>query len=216
MSEYTLAAIAVKCNRSERQVVRWIRSGKLKARRIGESNRYEVSDEDLVPFLPQETTDQILDRLEALELKISRLEAKNLDIHLDHIKASESALTQLSDRLGAIEDRLDVIERKMQERPAMLRSVRAEYRTNTSTGSQSASTLPDGLAPLYQFYHGVPANAAKRLLEAAGVNIIRGHWIAGGHHFDKALDETGQRLAYEALHTHPRFAPCPDCPHEVS
>ncbi len=77
MSEYTLAAIAVKYNRSERQVQRWISSGKLKATRIEGTNRFEVSDEDLVPFLPHETTDQILDRLEALELKISRLEAKN-------------------------------------------------------------------------------------------------------------------------------------------
>ncbi len=76
MSEYTIEAIAVKTNHSARQVQRWISSGKLQARRIEGTNKYEVSDEDLVPFLPREATDQILDRLEALELKISRLEAK--------------------------------------------------------------------------------------------------------------------------------------------
>ncbi len=48
MTEYTTAAIAVKCSKSERQVQRWISSGKLQARRIGESNRYEVTDEALV------------------------------------------------------------------------------------------------------------------------------------------------------------------------
>ncbi len=97
----------------------------------------------------------------------------------------------------------------------MLRPVRAEYRTSKSTGSQSASTLPDGLVPLYLFYHGVSANTAKRLMEVAGVPVIQGHWIAAGHHFDKALDAEGQRKAYEALHTHERFKPCDACPHET-
>ncbi len=79
MSKYTIESIAVKCGRSARQVQRWISSGKLKARRIDRTNRYEVSDEDLVPFLPHEAIDDLLDRIDALELKISRLEAKNLD-----------------------------------------------------------------------------------------------------------------------------------------
>ncbi len=127
----------------------------------------------------------------------------------NRIKASES----LS---AALYERVLELERKMQERqpatptPApVLRPPRAEY-----TMSKSAlPELPANLVPYYTFMHGVPANTAKRLLDAAGVNIIRGHWIAGEHHFDKALDATGQRQAYEALHKHPRFQPCDACPH---
>ncbi len=157
-----------------------------------------------------------LDRIDALELKISRVEARNLDIHLDHIKASEANYSAILDRLGAIDDRLRVVEENHQKKePHTLQPVRPVYAAGKSAtaSSQSAGDLPAGMVPYYTFMHGVPANTAKRLLEVAGVNIIRGIWIVGGHRIDKALDAEGQASAYEALRTHPRFTPCAD-PHE--
>jgi hypothetical protein len=163
VTEYTTAALAVKCSKSERQVQRWISSGKLKARRIGDSNRYEVSDEDLVPFLPHEATDNLLDRISALELKLELIEA---DISLDRVYASEMALSEISARLNEMADkmieRIDALstrikaseslsatlyervlelERKMQERqpttpPAATPRPRpAEHHKNTHDGS---------------------------------------------------------------------------------
>ncbi len=145
MTEHTTAAIAVKTNHSERQVQRWISSGRLKATRIEGTNRFEFSDEDLVHFLPHESTDNLLDRISAIELKLEIIESNSPNISLERIEASEMTLSEISahlnemadkmiERIDALDTRIKAseslsatlyervleLERKMQEKPATL------------------------------------------------------------------------------------------------
>lgn len=77
MAEYTTAQIAVMTARSERQVQRWIKDGKLKAQHR-QGNVYEVDESDIEPFLPRAMSDSLVARIEALEHRVSELEG-NID-----------------------------------------------------------------------------------------------------------------------------------------
>ncbi len=73
MAEFSTMEIAARCNKSERQVQRWIQSGKLKAEHL-QGNRYEVNEDDLQPFLPHALVDSLAERIAALESRMSELE----------------------------------------------------------------------------------------------------------------------------------------------
>jgi excisionase family DNA binding protein len=120
MAVYSTTEIASRCGKSERQVQRWIASGKLKATHI-KGNRYEVAEGDLQPFLPREIVDSISERLEALERRVDALEhpakrlfpAKILYTHME--KPGETiTLQELADELGIA--RQTLLERVTNER----------------------------------------------------------------------------------------------------
>lgn len=71
---YSTAELAVLCGKSERSVQLWLKAGKLPARRV-KANLYEISEVDLEPFIPRTLEISLLDRMDALERRISELEA---------------------------------------------------------------------------------------------------------------------------------------------
>lgn len=176
--------------------------------------RLQVSDKTLRRWIKQARIEHKIDHGKylipesAVASIVARKETAGGNLLAVRIEALESRLNAIESSYAAISERLNQMEQSQQhptQITATLRPARAEY-----------TPMPDehsGLVPYFRFYHGVPVNTAKRLMEVAGVTVIRGHWIDAGHHYDKALDAEGRRLAYLALHNHPRFQPCDACPH---
>lgn len=74
MAEFTTLEIAAMCQRTERTVQRWLKTGRLPATHL-QGNRYEVNESDLARFLPHEVADDLVDRIESLERRVTALEA---------------------------------------------------------------------------------------------------------------------------------------------
>lgn len=184
---------------SDKTMRRWIKQGSI-----------EYKQEQGVYLIPESAITAIL----------ARREARGGEPWAGRIEALETKINALSEGFTALSERVTMLERTRpveqagtspveQERPKWMEPSRRTYRTQVPVGA-----LPSGLVPEYRFYHGVSPNTAKRWMEAAGVPVVRGHWVTGGHHYDRALDAEGRRKAYEALKDHPNFQPCEQCPHE--
>jgi len=64
--------------------------------------------------------------------------------------------------------------------------------------------------------HGIPKTTAERSVRRGDerrLPTVAGAWQDGATHYKEMLDDAGQRRFYELFRTHPRFTPCPRCPH---
>jgi hypothetical protein len=217
--EYTTAQIAVMTGRSERQVQRWLKDGKLPAQhRYG--SVYEVDEHDLEPFLPRTITDSLVERIERIDDKVWRHDdaISTLQMNRQSMETSinewQHSLHEALRSIEALEVRVSELEGKLQERPlTTLRPAPAPYVTS-SPGQ--ASTLPGDLVPLHLFYHGIPPSTVKRRIRDGLLPAIEGEWKQGNHVIKFALDAEGRRRFYEMFQTDTgHFIVCDQCPHEL-
>ncbi len=80
---------------------------------------------------------------------------------------------------------------------------------------EASADLPADLVAFTPFYeqHGISETSARRHI-GKEYEIVKGEWNIGGYLIKQALDQQGQHAFYEYWHTHQRFTPCPDCPHQ--
>jgi hypothetical protein len=121
----------------------------------------------------------------------------------------------LSTRMSALEDRVHVLEGLVSSLTTHLPSrrltaPRATYEPRTAS---ERDTLPEGLVPLAEFYHGIPETTVRRSLTSGVLPVQRGTWKKDGHLVHLALDAPGRVTFYALYHEHPHFTPCENCPH---
>lgn len=192
MSEYTIEAIAVKCSRSARQVTRWLSSGKLPATRIEGTNKYSVSDEALVPFLPSEAIDDLLDRIMALEMALSSI--------FEQIAVLSSGVASLEAMLS---------DRPIQQPPP------AEKRPGVR--APAANGLPDGDVPLLVFarQHGMNKSSVMYQLSHGIIHVTgRPHPARPGQQ-EYFVTPSQMEQVIIRWQGNENFVPCEQCPHQT-
>lgn len=189
MATYTSAELAVKCSKSERHIQRLLQSGKLQATHIDNTNRWEVSDEALLPWLPHETTDDLLDRISALEMAVMQLQ-------------------RLTAKLEALVEETTAAKAKAPEG----HSRRSERPKPDIVGS-----LPDGAVPLLTFarQHAMNTNSVRYQLAHGLIHVSSmPHPARPGQNEYFVLPEQMAQLVLR-WQGNDNFSPCPDCPHQT-
>lgn len=182
---YSTAEIAVLVGKSERSVQLWLKSGKLPARRV-KANLYEIEDAVLEPFIPRTLEISLLDRMDALERRISDLEA------------ILTARDTRQENIQPIEDRH-----------------RARHPAQPNTAHVKTGSLPDGLISLSAFAagHNIAQTTARKAAEDGRLPVTRGKWKQGKVYVETALNPMQQRSFVDLFANNPGWKPCAQCPH---
>lgn len=152
MAQYTTTQLATRVQRSERTIQLWIQHGKLPARPLY-GNVYEVAEEDIARFLPHEVTDTLVARLDALERRVTALEATTKPLRSPRATSGPSASSTLPDGWIPI---ADLIKQYNASETTAMRNMRPYLhvgRWKTSEGKTVTYALdPEGQAEFMRRY----------------------------------------------------------------
>ena len=201
--------------RSEKRVRMYIQEGRFGGE-LGPDNKYHL------PLGPDGKYHISKDKVLQLAKHPAQIQADKLDKLSRRVDQLETRLFAIEQLLEALTTRLDTLTSlPVVETPTYTpqpRRKRAE-RQETDVAASTTGNVPEGYVVYPHFLHGVPDSTAKRYIgEEPGPDkftITEGSWLHNGHLVGKLLSPGQQHEYYLALHNHPRFQTCPDCPHNL-
>jgi len=198
--ELTTAQMARQVGVTQRTVQRWIKSGELQAKPI-RSGYYTINPLDLVELsLPLRSDATPKEK----RLSYDDLFDKYIEVQFD--------LDDLQHRLGQAEDTLERVNRRVAELARERKATTARRKKR-----DTRKLLPYDFTPWRAFarLHGIPESTVARAIKEQTLSVERGNWKSGGRTVTEAFDDYEREVFYDHFHTHPKFAPCEDCPHTL-
>lgn len=190
----TIAEAMALLGKSEKSVRNYIKRGRLNAE-LEPDGKYHIPKHEVLKLARHPAQIQA-DQLEKLTRKVEEVETR---------------LSELEKMLEAFTSQPAVQTPTSTPQPRRKRPERQPAEVATT----AAGNVPEGYAVFPHFLHGVPDSTAKGAYKRGEFTITEGSWKYGNHNITKLLSPGQQHEYWQAMHNHPQFKACPDCPHEV-